>query len=102
MTRIALAFAAICVILLSALPVFAEEDAEEMKNVAVVKACLAIADAKEEAARDIADNSSEEEKVETSPEAYFAASATEAARQAGYARENCIGVVAYPCTEAAG
>lgn len=105
MTRIALALAsAACAIVMTACAaVGAEgEDTDGAENMSAVKACLAIADAKEEAARAVDETSTEEEKIGTSTKAYFAASAADAAKAAGYARENCIGMVAYPCAEAEG
>lgn len=103
MTRTALAFAA-CAILMAVRPAFADdaEDADRAQRVTAVKACLAIADAKEAAAMAADEGSGEEEKIETSPEALFAAAADKAASTARYARENCIGVVSEPCGQAEG
>ncbi len=103
MTRIALAGAACAIVMTVCAVIGAEdEDADNAQNVSAVKACLAIADAKEGAARVVEESSTEEEKTGTSPEAFFATAAAEAALASGHARENCIGVVAYPCAEAEG
>lgn len=103
MNRFALSCAAVCANLVPVAPAFsdAEEDAERARNVSTVKACLAIADAKQQAAR-ASEESAEDTKTGTTPESYFAAAADYAALVAGYAHTNCIGVVADPCAEAAG
>jgi uncharacterized protein YecT (DUF1311 family) len=91
-----------CAVLLAAFPAMAQDDGDNSaQNISAVKACLAIAAAKEEAAL-AAQTDAPEVKTESSPEAYFAAAAATAALEAGYARENCIGIVAYPCAEAEG
>ncbi len=104
MIRAALAAAAVFAVFLSACAAFAddEEAAEQAKNIGAVKACLAVADAKEAAALAADDGSVEEDKLETSLEAFFAAAAAQAALAAGYARENCVGAVAQPCAQAEG
>ena len=100
MTRAGLTItSAACVIGMTVCAAFGggDEDADRAKGVSAVKACLAIAQSKEEAAAD-----APEAKIETETEAFFAAAAAEAAHASGYARENCIGIVAHPCAEAEG
>jgi uncharacterized protein YecT (DUF1311 family) len=100
MTRIIPSIA--CAMFIAACPAMAQDDENSSaQNIAAVRACLAVAGAKEEAAL-AAQADAPEAKIEKSPEAYFAASAAASALEAGYARENCIGIVAYPCAEAEG
>jgi uncharacterized protein YecT (DUF1311 family) len=85
-----------------ACPALAQEDADDgAKYLAAIKSCLAVAAAKEEEAL-AQEADAPEEKTASGPEAYFAAAAAERAAEAGYAAENCIGVVADPCAEADG
>lgn len=89
-----------CVLFLAACPAMAQDQEDtSAQDMAAVKSCLAIASAKEETAR-AAEPDAPEAKTETSPEIYFAGSSAARAIEAGYAPENCIGVVAYPCAEA--
>jgi uncharacterized protein YecT (DUF1311 family) len=91
-----------CALFLTGCPAMAQDEEDySAQNIAAVKACLGIAAAKEEAAL-AAQADAPEVKIEKSPEAYFAASAAARALEDGYAQENCIGVVAYPCAEAEG
>ncbi len=88
-----------CAVFLAACPAMAQDEEDYgAQNVAAVKSCLAIAAAKEKAA----EADAPEAKTETSPETYFASSAAARAIEAGYAQENCIGMVAYPCAGADG
>jgi uncharacterized protein YecT (DUF1311 family) len=92
----------VCILSLAAFPAMAQDDDDDSaKHLAAVKACLVIAAAKQEAAR-AAEADAPEVKIESSPEAYFAASAAARAIETGYAEENCIGIVADPCAEADG
>jgi uncharacterized protein YecT (DUF1311 family) len=104
MTRADFALAAAFAFLMSACPVIAddEEDAKRRRNTTAVKTCLAVAAAKEEDAMSAEESSGEDASTETSPEAFFAAAAERAALSAGHARENCIGLIAFPCAEAQG
>ena len=92
----------VCALLLSACPAKAlDEPNGNEQFMATIKSCLAIAEAKEEAAF-AAEKEEPETKTDTSPEALFAASAAARALAAGYERESCIGIVAGPCAEAEG
>jgi uncharacterized protein YecT (DUF1311 family) len=100
MTRIVPSVA--CALFLASCPAMAQDEENySAHNIAAIKSCLAIAAAKEETAL-AAQADAPEVKIESSPEAYFAASAAARALEAGYAQENCIGLVAYPCAEAEG
>jgi uncharacterized protein YecT (DUF1311 family) len=73
-----------------------DTDADEKKmkaeDAAVVKACLDVAQARREAASTA---SSDDAPKKTGPEAHLDA----AAREAAYAPESCIGIIAGPCME---
>lgn len=97
MRRFALVSAAVCAGLIFASPAFPDAEGD----FAAVKACLAIADARQEAAL-AGEESTQETQTGATPESYFAAAAADAALAAGYARTNCIGVVADPCAQAEG
>ena len=104
MTRTYPAFAAACAVLMSACAGMAQEDdnSEAAQSVAAVKSCLATAEAKKDAAQAAEADAPDDTKLETKPDAYFAAVAAASMLEAGYAAENCIGIVAYPCAEAEG
>ena len=78
------------------------QDAEDTsaRDLASIKSCLAIASAKEEAARAAEEGASSEDAPPSSPEIWFDAAAAARAQTAQYAPENCIGIVSDPCAAA--